>query len=311
MKSPDDFTDKKELQKYVKLLIGEIGICPSIRKTNAKAYSFLFELFNRHPDKDTKKIHMLEDIKVTRHLYGEYLFTMLLTDGTTDTISWIACVTQKTDNFNQQFNKACRNTVNKQINAQKKKGGKGNRECIFCKSKKELTVDHVIEFIQLLTDFMIKFGGPYPTEVGRDNSISRLHCFLHKDHSFKKEWETYHLSNAEFQTVCKQCISKTNTQQNRINRSRNDMKRKSMLENQRKMLENQRYSNHWENVMTSYNNDIIRENERYVKYLADMVSSYNNVVIRDTERYLKYLGNGMPRCNNDIAREYECNRQEE
>lgn len=155
--------------------------------------------------------------------------------------------------------KACRITVDKQIKAQKRKGGKGNRECVFYKSKNEFTVDVLIN--QLLTDFMIKFSGPYPTEVGLDNSTSRLHCFLHKDHSFKKEWDTSHFSNAEFQTVCKQCISKTDTEQNRINRGRNDKKRKSILENQR-------YLNYWENAMASYNNDIIRENERFFKVFA-------------------------------------------
>ena len=75
-------------------------------------------------------------------------------------------------------------------------------ECAFCKSKKDIEIDHVNLFKDLYNDF-VKDRKDIPSSF--DNNFYNAAKFKKDDELFENEWIEYHRKNALLRCLCKKC----------------------------------------------------------------------------------------------------------
>ena len=199
LKSPEQYSTQTELTKVIRDLINTIGICSSLKEEHPYTYIFFNELFQRHPEKDKKRVDDIIDIRIDSYPKGGYVFNILLDDGTSDTISWKCCVTGKSDSYNYKLTKAYRVTIDDQITEFR---NNHRNICEICNSDKKLSVDHINHFAKLIYDFN-KINSNSPIELGKNNI--QQHCFRPEDADYKNAWAKYHKDNAKLRILCMPC----------------------------------------------------------------------------------------------------------
>ena len=77
-------------------------------------------------------------------------------------------------------------------------------ECVYCKSKDDIQVDHLIPFFRLKKDFLNTYDGIIP-EVFDWSKITGTCSFKIQDKKFMNLWVLYHTEKAVFQLLCSSC----------------------------------------------------------------------------------------------------------
>jgi glutaredoxin len=78
--------------------------------------------------------------------------------------------------------------------------------CAHCNSTKDLMVDHVIDFQEIVYNFSRECKSAAPLLV--DSISKRVKCFKLEDNEFELEWIEYHQANAILLVVCGACSKK-------------------------------------------------------------------------------------------------------
>jgi hypothetical protein len=199
--SPDHFKSKKELHAYVDSLISNRGICKSLKSYNLDEYNFFYKLFQRHPDKERKRTTEIVDIAIEPHTISRYVTIIILNDGTSDTISYVKCVKQKSQTFSEKIKSAYRVAVDDQIKSFKEQN---HNPCEFCGKKNHIEVDHIYHFAQLVYDFK-KLYPNEPTSLNKNEA--QQDCFKEEDSEYKNKWAEYHKKYATLRILCQSCNS--------------------------------------------------------------------------------------------------------
>lgn len=83
------FPSKKALTSYLREMMTRYGVSEHVEGEDRK---FCLELFNYHPDLDSKLMSGVRLIEVRLDSYGNKHFQIYRNNGTDDDISWTWCV---------------------------------------------------------------------------------------------------------------------------------------------------------------------------------------------------------------------------
>lgn len=87
--------ESKESKESVINLIKSVGLCESLKNERPDEYIYFRALFQYHPNAVSKKVALINDIRIRRYKlrpvlsYRDYQMTIVLSDGEEDTISWV------------------------------------------------------------------------------------------------------------------------------------------------------------------------------------------------------------------------------
>jgi hypothetical protein len=196
LQSPEDFETTKELMEYVRSLIVQ---CTSLKKYRPAVYVFFYKLFQRHPEKERKRTTEIVDIAIEPHKKKGLVIRIVFNDGTSDTISYVACVKQKGSSFTKKLSQAYRAAISDQIESFIREN---HGPCEFCGSTKDRTVDHINHFAELVYEFK-KMNLTEPTSL--DKNDAQQHCFKEEDVDYKNKWAEYHKKHATLRILCNTC----------------------------------------------------------------------------------------------------------
>jgi 5-methylcytosine-specific restriction endonuclease McrA len=208
----DDFETTEDLMSYTKKCIIEIGICETLKENKPEMFIFFKDLFQRHPEAIKKEVYKISDIKIKlfpkvnknkQFELGDYQFVIIKENNVSDTISWVKCVKQEKTPVQKLLWRAMRASVNQQIHEFRMKNQ--NVPCNNCNTKTELSVDHIIKFTKLMSDFLI-INPNHPVEFSK-NHISQ-DIFKKEDFLYEKSWQDYHKKHATLQILCVPCNKK-------------------------------------------------------------------------------------------------------
>lgn len=194
---------QKDLKKFVKEKINNIGECSSIKQYHNEDYELFIYLFSRHADYP-KKFEGLKDIYIRYNpVFKKNLEVMILKDnGKTDNVSVLKrCITgQKKDNLTI----AMRNSIIPQILEFR---NNNILICNICNNKENCEIDHEEpKFYELKNNFLKKCNKKnkkIPDNFTENNFNSVI--FLDEDEKFKKRWNKYHKKKAKLRVLCKKC----------------------------------------------------------------------------------------------------------
>ena len=189
--------NKSDKIKHYQQILNK-GVCKSLLLEREEDYKELVELFQNHPEYP-HKLRDLKDICIVRNKRNSkyYEFNLMRDDGTTEDISYRACINER--NINKNLYDAMRDCIDPQIQSFRKNN---IMRCEFCDTTEEIHIDHIIMFKEL-TDNFLKNKNHIPT-VFDDNNYNGA-MFKDIDKEFSKEWYNYHLENAQLRPLCKCC----------------------------------------------------------------------------------------------------------
>jgi hypothetical protein len=202
-----DDLDPIELKKYVGELIMTIQECSSLKNIHPDAFLFFKQLLQRHPYKETKGVSKIIDIEIKKYAltrkvigYSDFQIVMKLNDNTSDSISWVKSCNKQDNPVGQKLRWAMRLAIRPQILEFKTQNKKTS--CELCNTTKELSVDHIIKFRTLCTDF-VDMHQEYPNLFDRNKFAQEV--FRKCDAVYEQKWLDYHKTNATLRILCVTC----------------------------------------------------------------------------------------------------------
>lgn len=201
-----NFNSQKECTNYVQEILGDMGVTKSVKNENPHNYSFLIELLKRHPTCE-KKTEGMCDISICvnpRNGVG-YQLNIEKIDGTTDSISWVDCVSGKPKAEKTKFNSALRESVSDQI-----KDFKSSNDTSLCEMCDHRIVgvceaDHIIYFDKLVEMFISQNPTiSMPKKYGKKTPCNST-MFLEEDLNIGELFSEFHRVNATLRIVCLTC----------------------------------------------------------------------------------------------------------
>ena len=209
-RSPTDFQSYEELKNYTVSQILNVGLCNSLKKQHPETYSYFWELFQRHPDKEAKRASLIVDIMIkvfpkaahkrTLEL-GDYQFYIKRSDGTEDSISWVKPIHGEDYTVEKKLTSAMRHAIEDQVRLFRQQHR--TKPCGSCGKRKDLSVDHINHFEELCYYFLNQ-QPHHPMEFSKD-PITKQDCFREQDASYRNLWQDYHQKNANLQILCTEC----------------------------------------------------------------------------------------------------------
>lgn len=199
------FSTQKQAGLYVKSLLESIGVCSSVKGFDINLYNDLCEILKRHPQQH-KKLSNMVDIKIVPNILNRQALEIHIVkeDGTFEDISWRICISGKEKTTKHELASALRYSINEQTYDFKK-----NTETNFCSLCKRASdvyhVDHVIQFDELMQNFIEITLFPTPTSYDNASDGSNRRAFKEKDHDFETEWKKYHATHATYRMLCETC----------------------------------------------------------------------------------------------------------
>lgn len=179
-------------------LIDAIGLCRSLRTSHPENYQFFYELFQRHPRAEAKRLADVIDIYIDL-ARGDYRMGYVLSDGSRDTISWNKCLTGRDHTAEGILSRAMRTSVDPQLAAFRRTQPS---VCVLCGSTENMTADHYpVKFRDIKSEFLV--SNPAPIEFSK-NSASQ-DCFRVEDASYEKAWKDFHHEKATYRMLCYTC----------------------------------------------------------------------------------------------------------
>lgn len=201
-----NFNNKKECTAYVQEILGDMGVTKSVKNKNPHNYIFLTELFKRHPTCEEKTKDMC-DISICINLRSSvgYQLNIEKIDGTTDSISWVVCVSGKPIAEKTQFKSALRESVSDQIEDFKSSHDKSHCEMCYLRIVGVCDADHIIYFDKLVETFMSQNPTiSMPEKYGKKPRCNST-MFLGKDLYIGELFSEFHRVNATLRIVCPTC----------------------------------------------------------------------------------------------------------
>lgn len=203
---PDDYTTSL-LHEHVISLIEFVGLCESLRTEHPAIYRFFRLLFERHPEKERKCVSQIVDIAFRRFpkarpplKYSDHQVWIIKDDGTQDTISWVSCVKQQTKPPEIALTTAMRVEVDDQIREFRNKHR--GEPCQLCGTFDNLSVDHIVKFRTLKSDFFLLNPNP-PVLFAKNNCAQER--FRPEDEEYASKWRDYHREHARLRILCLPC----------------------------------------------------------------------------------------------------------
>ncbi len=201
MKTVAEFKTKTALTEYTKNAINATGLCYSLKTKNISLYTFLLDLFSRHPEYPNKISNMI-DIFIDRNKMNPSYFALYIrrADGTSEDISWRCCVDGKAKDG---LNAAMRAAVSDQIIV-----FKNSHEfcCEICNCRdgtsKDFHVDHILPFRDIKKNFL-ELHPNRPKIFGSNQYY--LACFRAEDKEYEELWTAYHKKHATLRILCAKC----------------------------------------------------------------------------------------------------------
>ena len=194
---------QKELKKYFRDKIDNIGECESIKTNHPEDFKEFCIMFERHPDYPDKFIGF-DDIKIDYHPDYKTQLVVYITknNGDIDDVSVLnSCVTGKPKD---KLKIAMRVASYPQSIEFKNK--QSQYLCEICGKTDRIEIDHHSEtmpFAKLYEKFMEANTIPIP--VSFDNTQSHMKCFQAADTIFEESWINYHKQNAILRMLCRVC----------------------------------------------------------------------------------------------------------
>lgn len=178
--------------------VDAIGRCGSLRRSHPEDYRFFYELFQRHPRAESKRLKGIVDIFIDQGR-GDYRMGYVLSDGSRDTISWNKCLTGKDITARHLLTRVMRTSVDPQLAAFKRT----QRDvCVLCGSTENMTVDHYpTKFRDIKAEFIA--SNPPPTEFSKNGASQD--CFRGEDAEYERAWKEFHREKATYRMLCYTC----------------------------------------------------------------------------------------------------------
>jgi 5-methylcytosine-specific restriction endonuclease McrA len=195
------FHTKIALKNYVKPIIDSLGICEIL--PDHKHFQFLYDLFKNHPEYD-EKTNGKQIIKFSRKIAVYNSLVMFFhTDEKEEDFSWDICCfnfKSKKDDLNNALRNAIKDHIDEYRNTLT------DPECVLCKSKEKIQIDHIYPFSKIRDEFII---GREDIPSKFDGNICRQ--IKQEDDVFKQAWIEHHNKIATYQPLCKKCnLKKSN-----------------------------------------------------------------------------------------------------
>lgn len=197
------FHTKLEAEKYTRNKIIQTGI-----KNNVKD-KFFMDLIKNYYDYDSIKSN-IDSVNIEPNPFRNkyYHLSINLTDGKKVDISWRKCARQdKPSSDNNNLTRALRMAIYDEIIEFKKENSK-NMICQFCKSTEDIEVDHIIEFKNIMNNFLKDIKHRKDINIPCDFDYHEYYkspIFKESDNKFMKIWQVYHYRNSELRFLCKKC----------------------------------------------------------------------------------------------------------
>jgi hypothetical protein len=178
--------------------IETIGQCKSLRSEHPNEYVFFYELFQKHPHAERKRVSEITDICIQKS-WGEFRLGYILRDGTKDTISWNKCLSGKQDSPDMLLSRALRTAIMYQMKIYRRSQ---INCCVLCSSDTQITVDHYpVKFRHIRDEFLQTHA---PPTIFTKNYRSQ-DCFREEDAEFEREWQEFHEQKASYRILCSTC----------------------------------------------------------------------------------------------------------
>lgn len=173
---------------------------------NPEDKRFALALFERHPDKERKRVSEISRILVGGNLSGGTHIELKFADGSRSSISWVRCCYERGASHKQLLLVAMRTAIFQQVSRFRNE----NIGCVVCGSLDNPEVDHKTKsFKELATEFLKDRAAP---SNFTKCPILLQAAFLPEDYDFMESWRSFHRYNCDLQILCKKChIIKTTT----------------------------------------------------------------------------------------------------
>jgi hypothetical protein len=202
---------QKSTQEYYRGIIGEIGLCESIKTSHPDKYRVLSFLISKHPK---RKAEGHVDLSIRLAYGGTNTLFFILPDGSSDSISWNKCITGKNETHAETLIEVMRNEIYFQTHDFKVAClSSGDVTCGMCgvictdeggtKSNTIHVDHHIVPFCDLVLVFLKQNSGSIPSVF--DKRLNQYKCFRRLDGQFKMQWLEFHKMHAQFQILCCTC----------------------------------------------------------------------------------------------------------
>jgi hypothetical protein len=176
-----------------------------VKETSISTFHQFRDIFVCHPDADYKLTDMV-DIAIRANPLNRKTRSIYIVrgDGTELIISWRVCITPCTQK--DYLVKALRRSISSQILRFKAKYMNEHTQCGICgiETGKEVHIDHVIPFVELVKDFHEYWNHPVPTTFA-DSPDGVGPVFQEEDMTYRVAWEEYHGKHASLRITCPGC----------------------------------------------------------------------------------------------------------
>jgi hypothetical protein len=176
-----------------------------VKEKSIATFHQLRDIFACHPEADYKLTDMV-DIAIRPNPLNRKTHSIYIVryDGTELIISWRVCITPHTQK--DYLVKALRRSISSQILVFKAKYLNEHSQCGICRigTGKEVHIDHVTPFVELVKDFHVSWNHPIPVTFAESpDGIGPV--FQEEDMKYRIAWEEYHEKHASLRITCPGC----------------------------------------------------------------------------------------------------------
>ena len=192
----NSFKTKKAAAEFVRGMLRDIGCCSRILSLpkGREHFTIFKSLLQFHPNRD-EKLEDLSDFcvqpnKLNPRAHELYVVT---THGNLRDVSWLKCISGNSTSLRHKFMSACRTCIADQIHAYKSANLHPDSVCALCDCPVfgEHNIDHVINFVQLVDNFVAKHQIIIPLKYGSECGTNR-YMFLPADAAIDIAFSSYH-----------------------------------------------------------------------------------------------------------------------
>lgn len=198
-----DFESKKSALEHISKVLRANG--SRIYKPPGQGFDFLYQLLQRHPEREEKLSHGLAYFEVVMKNQARTNYTVYIVNwsGQKLDFSWRVCVT---GNKKDRLAAAMRLAIKDQIDFFRDKQSH-IKNCELCKvelKESETHIDHITKFRNLRKQFLESYPKQPPTEFD-DCPHTHDAKFKPQDQEFENAWYLFHELYAELRVLCKKC----------------------------------------------------------------------------------------------------------
>lgn len=201
------FKTYKDAENYVRNLLRQIGICKSVKqlKDGAVWYQQLLDIASNHPE-SLNKLANATDFSIQQNYINKKALALFIInkDGSLLDISWRICVTGKPKTTRTELLCALRTSIDHQIELFKHTHD--TSLCSLCgtSTSKSLHIDHHIQFIQLVSDFL-DTQSHCPIIFNDIKEYPHCRIFFPQHSAFEQDWISFHQKHAILRPLCLNC----------------------------------------------------------------------------------------------------------